>query len=173
MTPQFIIFAMVFFIGIILRTTYELLKKAGKLNPKSIIVFIIMLFLMVSMWMSWFGLCPLDPLRINLPKIIHWIGYVIFLIGLILAIVSFIQLRGVENINHLVKTGLFYKIRHPMYIGFILWILGWSIYYGAVISLVIGFFGIANILFWRRIEEKNLISQFGKKYQEYAIATWF
>ncbi len=37
-----------------------------------------------------------------------------------------IQLKGLENINHLVTTGLFSKIRHPMYDGFILWILGWA-----------------------------------------------
>ena len=128
MISQFIIFVIIFFIGVILRTTYELLKKTGRLNPQSKIIFIMMLILMISMWMSWFGLCPLDPLRIGLPKIIHWIGYGLFLIGLILSIVSFIQLRGVENINHLVKNGLFYKIRHPMYIGFIFWILGWSIF---------------------------------------------
>jgi len=73
------------------------------------------------------------------PGIVRWIGFAIFLAGLGLSIEAVIQLKGLENINHLVTTGLFSKIRHPMYDGFILWILGWAIYHGAVISLLVGF----------------------------------
>jgi protein-S-isoprenylcysteine O-methyltransferase Ste14 len=155
-----------------MRTSYELLKKAGKVNLKRKSIFMIVLIIMCLMWTSWFGLCPLDPFRLSLPKIIHWTGFGIFIIGLALAIGAFIQLRGLENINHLVTIGLFSKMRHPMYIGFILWILGWAIYHGAVVSLMVGFIGIGNIIFWLRIEEENLKSLYGKAYQEYVKETW-
>jgi protein-S-isoprenylcysteine O-methyltransferase Ste14 len=59
-----------------------------------------------------------------------------------LAVGALIQLRGVENIKHMVTAGLFRKIRHPMYTGFILWIFGWSVYHGALLSLAIGLFGV-------------------------------
>ena len=56
-------------------------------------------------------------------------------LGLGLALGGLFQLKGLENIDRLVTSGLFAKIRHPMYTGFILWILGWVIRYGALASL--------------------------------------
>jgi len=172
MNTEYIILICIYLMTLIMRTSYELLKKAGKVNPKRIIIFMIVLMIMCLMWISWFGLVPSDPFRLSLHKIIHWTGFGIFITGLALAIGGFIQLRGLENINHLVTTGLFSKMRHPMYIGFIFWILGWAIYHGAVVSLMVGFIGIGNIIFWLRIEEDNLKSLYGKAYQEYVKETW-
>jgi len=159
--------------SLIIRTSYELLKKAGRVNPKSTIIFAVIFAVMCLMWVSWFTLCPLDPFRLALPDQVRWMGLGVVILGLGLAIGAMVQLRGVENINHLVTTGLFSKLRHPMYTGFILWILGWPIYHGAVISLVIGFVGIGNILYWRRLEEENLESWYGKDYRAYRQGTWF
>jgi protein-S-isoprenylcysteine O-methyltransferase Ste14 len=68
---------------------------------------------------------------------------------------------------------LFTKIRHPMYVGFIAWILGWSIFHSAIISLAIGLIGIVSVLWWRRLEEARLEVQFGASYQQYRLTTWF
>lgn len=43
-------------------------------------------------------------------------------LALVLAIGGLVQLRGLENIDHLVTTGLYSRIRHPMYVGFILFL---------------------------------------------------
>ena len=95
------------------------------------------------------------------------------ILGMALAIGAVVQLRGVENIDHLVTTGLFFRLRHPMYTGFILWILGWATYHGAFLSLVIGFVGIGNILYWRQLEEAALKSSYGEDYRVYRERTWF
>jgi protein-S-isoprenylcysteine O-methyltransferase Ste14 len=79
----------------------------------------------------------------------------------------------VENIDHLVTTGLFSRIRHPMYAGFILWIVGWVVRDGAVVSLAVGLVGIGNILYWRRLEERALESGYGEVYRTYRQQTWF
>jgi protein-S-isoprenylcysteine O-methyltransferase Ste14 len=60
-----------------------------------------------------------------------------------------------------------------MYTGFMLWIVGWSIYHGAFFSLAVGVIGIANIFYWRRLEDERLSAQYGDAYQEYRRATWF
>jgi len=60
-----------------------------------------------------------------------------------------------------------------LYAGFILWILGWAIYLGAVVSLAAGLVGVGNILYWRGLEEKELESRYGKDYAEYRKGTWF
>lgn len=102
-----------------------------------------------------------------------WTGLTAFIDGLILAVGSVIQLRGLEDINHLVTTGLYLKIRHRMYVGFMLWIVGWALCHGAVVSLAIGIVGILSILYWQRPEERALEVQFGEAYRNYRDTTWF
>jgi protein-S-isoprenylcysteine O-methyltransferase Ste14 len=156
-----------------IRAIYEELKKNGRISPNNTITFSIVFLAMFLMWASWFNMCPLDPLQVPLPRVVNWIGFGIFLIGLALAIGATIYLRGVENIKNLVTKGLFSKIRHPMYLGFILWIFGWAIYQGAIASLLLGFVAIGNIFYWQRLEERELESKYGKVYLEYKNKTWF
>ena len=173
MNTAYLVFLSLYLSSLIIRTGYELLKKAGRVNPKSVIIFAVVFAAMCLLWASWFSLCPLDPFRFALPDIVRWMVLGVVIVGLGLAIGGVVQLRGLENINHLVTTGLFSKLRHPMYTGFILWILGWAIYHGAVVSLVIGFVGIGNILYWRRLEEENMESWYGEDYRGYREGTWF
>lgn len=173
MKTAYFVFLGLYLGSLIIRTGYELLKKAGRVNPKSKIIFAVVFAVMGLMWASWFCLCPLDPFRLTLPGLVRWVGLGVVIVGLGLAIGGIVQLRGLENINHLVTSGLFSKLRHPIYTGFILWILGWAVYHGAIFSLVIGFLGIGNILYWRRLEEENLESWYGEDYQAYRRETWF
>jgi protein-S-isoprenylcysteine O-methyltransferase Ste14 len=173
MNNAFLIPAILFLLCLVIRAAYELLKEAHRINLESKSVFAVILFAMCVLWVSWFSLCRTDPVRMSLPICVQWSGLAIFIIGMILAVGSLIQLRGVENIKHLVTNGLFTKVRHPMYIGFICWILGWGLYQQAVISLAIGIVAIANVLWWRHLEEKRLEIQFGESYQRYRQTTWF
>jgi protein-S-isoprenylcysteine O-methyltransferase Ste14 len=173
MNTSFLIFISLYLGSLLARTGYELLKKAGRLNPKNTFVFAVIFAVMCLMWVSWFSMGPLDPWRFGFPNFVRWIGLVIFISGMGLALGALAQLRGVENIDHLVTTGLFSKLRHPMYTGFILWILGWAIYHDAITSLLIGFVGIGNILYWRLLEDENLEEQFGEDYRKYRQGTWF
>ena len=172
MTTEFLIAAALFVLCIALRSGYELLKEAHKIDPESKPVFALILTVMCVLWASWFSLPPQDPYRADLPDSVRWIGLAIFIIGMIVAVGALIQLRGVENIDHLVTTGLFRKFRHPMYMGFIAWIVGWSVYHSAPLSLAIGTIGIANILWWRHLEEVRLEVQHGTAYHQYRASTW-
>jgi protein-S-isoprenylcysteine O-methyltransferase Ste14 len=155
------------------RTSYELLKRAGRLDPKSRAIFTLILLDMIMLWASWFALCPMDPLRLVLPRVVRWAGLAVLAGGLVLAVGALIQLGGVENIDHLVTTGFFSRVRHPMYLGFITWILGWALFQGAVVSLAVGLAGVGNILFWRHLEEQYLESCYGEAYRAYRATTWF
>ena len=170
---EFLLFLSFFIVGLAVRAGYELLKKAGRIKKGNFRVIAIVFVAMFLLWASWFSMCPAVPLPLALPAPLHWLGFGAFIVGLGLALGALIQLRGVENINHLVTTGLFAKIRHPMYTGFILWIVGWSLYYGAVVSLVFGLVGIGNILYWRHREDVELGLQFGEAYRQYRRQTWF
>ncbi|MEB2783461.1 methyltransferase family protein [Algoriphagus persicinus] len=74
---------------------------------------------------------------------------------------------AIENDDTLVTTGLYSKIRHPLYAGLILIFLGYFLFSGTVASAV-HFGGLLLYLpFGIYFEEKNLVEQFGVAYQKY------
>ncbi len=172
MKPGYLILLILYLTANAIRITYERLKKAGRVNPKSTALFIFILLAMCVLWISWFAMCPQDPVRLIIPDLIRWVGLGILIAGLVLAFGALFQLRGVENIDHLVTTGLFSRLRHPMYLGFILWIFGWAIYNGAALSLIAGLIGIGNIIYWRHLEEDHLAKIYGDEYLIYRENTW-
>lgn len=172
MELSYLFYAIVCLLGLGTRTGYELLKKAGKVDPENKWVFTLVFVAMCLLLGSWPVMSPKDPFLLNLPEPIGWVGVGLMTLGITLAITGLIQLRGLENIDHLVITGIYSKIRHPMYSGFILWILGWVIAQGALISLIVACVCIGNILYWRKLEEEKLIGQFGGDYQIYRTQTW-
>lgn len=159
--------------GLLIRDGYELLKKTGGIDTTDTRIFAAVFTSMCVMWVSWFAMGLLDPTHLPVPDVLRWAGLGAVVLGFGLALGGVCQLRGVENIDHLVTTGLFARIRHPMYAGFILWILGWGIYQGAPATLAVGCLGIASILWWRHLEELELGSYYGGVYAEYRATTWF
>jgi len=59
-----------------------------------------------------------------------------------------------------------------MYLGFILWIIGFPVIFGALFSFLLGLLFMTNILFWRYLEEKELEERFSS-YKEYRKKTIF
>ena len=173
MKYAYILYLALCLIGLGTRTTYEILKKKEKVDTKNATIFAIVFVGMILMLASWILMCPVDPWRVLYHGVVRGIGLTALIVGFGLAVAGIIQLRGLENIDHLVTNGLFAKIRHPMYTGFILWISGWVIYYGALLSLIIGIVCIGNILYWRRLEESKLVAIYGDTYLTYGKRTWF
>ena len=173
MDSTFLLVAGLCLIGLAIRSGYELLKKAGKVDTKNTAIFAVVFVAMSLMLASWPVMCPLDPWRIAVPGVVRWLGLGMVTAAVALAVGALVQLRGLENIDHLVTTGLFSRIRHPMYTGFILFIAGWVVRHGAVASLVIGVVCVGNILYWRRLGEGALEAQYGEDYRSYRKGTWF
>jgi protein-S-isoprenylcysteine O-methyltransferase Ste14 len=173
MNLSYLIYLGLFLAGLSIRNWYESLKKSGKVNSNNKVAFIVVFTAMCMMWAGWFEMCRLDPGQVTFPAIIRWIGMGGVVLGFLLAIGSVLQLKGLENIDRLVTNGLFSRVRHPMYAGFILWILGWAVYHGALISLVVGLSGIGSVLYWKKMEEASMEERFGEAYREYRESTWF
>lgn len=173
LNPDYLGFLLLYLVGLSLRHGYERLKESGRVNSRNRVVFLVVFAAMCMMWAGWFEMCPLDPFPVVPPAGVRWVAFGAVLLGFGLAVGSFLQLRGVENIDRLVSTGLYSKVRHPMYSGFILWIVGWVVYHGAVISLVPGIAGILSIFYWQRLEEASLESRYGETYRRYRTGTWF
>jgi protein-S-isoprenylcysteine O-methyltransferase Ste14 len=173
MSPSFLAFLALFLVGLTIRAVYEGLKKARKVDEGNRPVFLVVVAGMAMLWIGWFAMCPRDPFRVPVPDAGRWAGLAIVVLGWALALGALGQLRGVESIDHLVTTGLFARLRHPMYTGFLLWIAGWAAFHGAAGSLAPGLLGVASVLHWRHLEEAKLESAYGDAYRTYRRSTWF
>jgi len=156
----------------VVRSVYEILKykrtiKQGKLS------FAIIFTNMILLWVSWFLLCRVDLYRVNLPYIFRVTGITLSGIGIIVFLTALFTIKTLETYDgNLITTGIYSIIRHPMYLAFILWLVGFPVYFGALFSLALASLFIANILFWRYLEEKELVKRF-PSYLEYKKTTLF
>ena len=73
--------------------------------------------------------------------------------------------------QQLIKTGIYAKVRHPVYLSVSVLLLGFALIAGNLCGLL--FFVLYLIALGTRIrkEEKELIAKFGEEYKEYAKET--
>lgn len=173
MDNTFVMLSVCFLVCLAVRDCYEILKERGRIPEGSRTAFIVVFTAMCGLWSSWFTLGRLDPYRAGLPEALRWAGWIMTGCGTFLAVGALVQLRGLEGIDHLVTRGLFRRLRHPMYLGFMLWIVGWCISWDAAGAAVLGVPALLSILWWRRLEDRRLEVQFGEAYEEYRKSTWF
>ena len=111
--------------------------------------------------------------------LISYIGIITFLVGGFITIVSRVQLgmygsgRLVIEENHkLVSTGIYRYLRHPMYFGGLLGVIGMALGIRSIIMLFVS--GIFYFVIFRnriREEERLLIEEFGESYNTYMKQT--
>jgi protein-S-isoprenylcysteine O-methyltransferase Ste14 len=168
----FFIFLAVCVLAHVIRTIYEILKYKQMLKPGKL-SFVIMFTNMMVLWITWFLLCSFDIYRVVLPQIIRYCGLVLSCAGVMLFLTALFTIKTLENYDgELITTGLYSKIRHPMYLGFIFWLIGFPVYFGAPVSMGFGLIFIANVLFWRSLEERELMVRF-PNYSDYRKTTIF
>ena len=128
---------------------------------------------MAILWISWFTLCSFDVYKINLPAVVRYFGIVINLLGAGLFFTALFTIKTLETYDgDLITKGIYSKVRHPMYLGFICWLIGAPLLFGAAISFALAVLFIANVLFWRHLEEIELEKRFAG-YRDYKIKTIF
>jgi protein-S-isoprenylcysteine O-methyltransferase Ste14 len=128
---------------------------------------------MLVLWISWYLLCSADSFKLTLPSIISYLGLLLFIVGVFLFLAALFTIKSLETyVGDLITTGVYSRIRHPMYLAFILWLLGLPIYFGSIYSFALVFLFIANVLFWRHLEELELGKRF-PGYKDYKKKTFF
>ncbi len=170
--PSFYLLATIFLLTLAIRSLYDFLKYRGKIKTSRPVFWLLFANMMV-LWLSWFGLCDSDSCHYNFPDIVRYSGLGISLAGIILFLTALIQLRFFESDTApLVKNGLYRVLRHPMYVAFICWLIGFPLFKQGCTAQLLGLLGIFNVLFWRALEEKMLIARI-PEYREYRKTTWF
>ena len=172
MEKIFLIAVIVCIICNIVRFIYEILKHK-KIIKANQFTLVIIFTNMALLWVSWVLLCFSDVHRIEIADIIRYVGISLVGIGLVVFLVALFTIKTFESYEgDLITKGIFSKIRHPMYLGFILWLIGLPVYFGALYAFILAFAFIANVLFWRYLEEKELVERFSS-YMDYKKTTIF
>ncbi len=104
----------------------------------------------------------------------EWAGFVIMLAGFAIAIWARVVLGRnwsatitIKQDHEIVRRGPYAIVRHPIYSGILLAMLGTAIYFGTfqgLVALALTFCG-----WWlkSRMEEQFMLQQFGQQYREY------
>ncbi|MFH1455909.1 MAG: isoprenylcysteine carboxylmethyltransferase family protein [archaeon] len=105
------------------------------------------------------------------------LGFLLSIIGIIIWWLGKLTLHNaftaMPKAKKLMKKGIYSKIRHPIYFGLSLILIGWMILFQNWIIMII-FSSLIMILIIRAyFEEKILDKRFGKEYRTYKKETWF
>ncbi|MCP3031837.1 isoprenylcysteine carboxylmethyltransferase family protein [Halobacillus sp. A1] len=143
----------------------------GRLEKKSfpLILLAVGLTIPLTLWMRELHIGVID-----LP-LLWWFGLVMYGIGVFLRYYGILHLReqftrdvSVKKGDRLVSTGPYRKLRHPLYTGLLLIIVGFCLGVGNVWTAVIGGGLVALSLIYRiRLEEAMLIEAHGEMYRKW------
>jgi protein-S-isoprenylcysteine O-methyltransferase Ste14 len=168
----FIVSVIVCILTHIVRAVYEVLKHRQIVQPNRT-TFLVIFANMGLLWVSWCLLCGLDPHEIDLPGVVRYSGLSLFVVGILLFVVGLLTIRTLESYEgDLITRGVYSRIRHPMYLGFIFWLIGLPVFFGGISSFTLAPLFIANILLWRHFEEIELGKRFAS-YDDYRRTTLF
>jgi protein-S-isoprenylcysteine O-methyltransferase Ste14 len=77
------------------------------------------------------------------------------------------ELEPDRHQQQLVVTGIRQHVRHPIYLGHLLEMLGWSIGTGLLVCGVLTAFALVTGIIMIRTEERELVERFGQAYRDY------
>jgi len=107
------------------------------------------------------------------------LGAFIFIGGLWVLWRSHVDLAGnfspallIRKKHTLITTGIYQKIRHPMYLSFFMWAIGQALLITNWLAGPLGLLAFTLIYLFRvEHEEQQLLDQFGSEYQQYLEKT--
>lgn len=105
-------------------------------------------------------------------------GLLLLLAGLSLYVASsrnftHVQLSGLAELEperhtqSLITTGIRARVRHPIYLGHLCELLGWTIAIGTISLYILSAFAIFTGAFMIHLEDNELEARFGDAYREY------
>ncbi|MFX1574874.1 MAG: methyltransferase family protein [Promethearchaeota archaeon] len=112
----------------------------------------------------------------NVPLIVELIGFIAFIIG---AIIIFLTMKEnsylskaveIQQGHVVITTGPYKIVRHPMYLGLIIFITGWCLALGSLLSLIFVAFIVIGLII-RIVFEDKLLHEELEGYKEYAQKT--
>ena len=117
---------------------------------------------------------PLDSRFLPDSTALEWAGFAVTLAGVLIAIwARFVLGRNwsatitIKHDHEIVRRGPYAFVRHPIYSGTTLAMLGTAIYFGTFRGLLAVALTFAGWWLKSRMEERFMLEQFGPQYREY------
>jgi len=97
----------------------------------------------------------------------HLASFVLIGTGFWLISAGWAPLHAAQRVHKLATTGIYARVRHPQYIGFILVMLGFLLQWPTLLTLAM--FPVLVVMYIRlaRHEEKAALAEFGNEYRDY------
>ncbi|MFC4634965.1 methyltransferase family protein [Dokdonia ponticola] len=141
-------------------------------RSKADIIYVLIQFVLFILF-----ILEIAQLRFVLPDIVSTVGIIGVFIGFIIILISLLQLNkylspfpSPKPGSSLIQNGLYKYIRHPMYTGILMLLLGYSIYVSSGYKLLVTFLLFVLFTFKSRYEEERLAGSF-KGYSGYKKKT--
>jgi protein-S-isoprenylcysteine O-methyltransferase Ste14 len=146
----------------------------GKEQGESRTLFLLLLALTAcaAFFIPFFAGRNLTPL--NLSVFFRYLGIAMFLCGLIIRWISIHRLKrqfsiyvAIQENHQLITTGIYSKIRHPIYLGGVFSLIGFVLVFPTLLGFL--FVVIYSMLLTHRMaqEERLMLKHFGSVYEEY------
>ena len=95
-------------------------------------------------------------------------GIAFIITSIILTYLSYVDIKkDFLTAKKVTRTGIYNKVRHPMYLGIILFYIGISLVSSSLLVSIYSLIAILMIILQAVNEEKYLIKRFGKEYLNY------
>jgi protein-S-isoprenylcysteine O-methyltransferase Ste14 len=124
------------------------------------------------LWFAWFSMNFNDPVKVTVPTVLRYTGLALFVVGVSLFLFAHRGMGRLKGEDKLVTTGIFSKLRNPMYLGFMVWVVGFPLFMQSMLTLASAILWILHFFFWKVLEEKELAKKFSE-YSDYKKKTWF
>lgn len=105
------------------------------------------------------------------------LGIVLVIIGFVVRTTAIRTLGknfnyAVAPVKNLSEEGIYSKIRHPAYLGTVLYAVGTALFFSSLLGLVAALIVIFSVLYRIRVEENFLEETLGEQYKNYEKKTW-
>jgi protein-S-isoprenylcysteine O-methyltransferase Ste14 len=137
-------------------------------------MFVVIALVMWQDWPGWLGTRLYDGDWTE-----YWISVAMLVFGLMLAVWARSKLGDnwsgrvtVKTGHELVRSGPYRSIRHPIYTGGLLGLLGTALAAAKVSGFLGVLLAICALVYKLRIEERVMSAQFGDAYREYRRVSW-
>ncbi len=172
MEKLFIVSLFLTFIGFLTRTAIYYMGFKNEVVLKNNVIKFILDIAMTLIWVAWLSMNIYDPYKVDFPDIVRNIAVGVSIIGFGFFVLANYSLAMDAKSTDLTKTGIYSRIRHPMYVGFILILLAAPVYMQSFLTFASGFIWILHVICWAKLEEEELEENF-KGYKDYKKQTWF
>jgi methanethiol S-methyltransferase len=103
----------------------------------------------------------------SLVLVLRVLGIILLVIGVAIRILAWIQIPNTHRIGNLATTGIYSRIRNPVYLAFMFFIVGIAFLFPGLLTLMWLVIGIMVLYGLAKLEEHDLENVYGNEYLDY------